>query len=49
LLTQATGITLLVGSEYKHDGHMDGFLSMWQHPNCKKTPYATYPGSRRDK
>ena len=36
LLTQTTWIILLVGSEYTHDGHMDGFFSMWQHPTCNK-------------
>jgi hypothetical protein len=36
LLTQTTWIILLIGSEYTHDGHMDGFFSMWQHPTCNK-------------
>jgi hypothetical protein len=36
LLMQTTWIPLVVGSEYTHDGHMDGFFSMWQHPTCNK-------------
>jgi hypothetical protein len=36
LLIQTSWIPLLLGSEYTHDGHMDGSFSTWQHPICNK-------------